>query len=79
MQRFALSAARRSIFPVLYAVSSSQGMRFSGQCAMHFPQRMQADAVGSAASAAVMARMAFVFLRIGCSRSGTAMPIIGPP
>ena len=34
---------------------------------------------GSFASFFVSARMAFVFFKIGCSRSGTAMPIIVPP
>ena len=79
MQRLTFNSASRSTFLRLNAASISSGIRFAGQCATHRPQRIQAVGSGRIASFFVSARMAFVFFRIGCSRSGTAMPIIVPP
>ena len=79
MQRLTLRCMSLSMLPFLYAVSISHGIRLKGQCAMHLPHLMQAVGSGGVASASPKARIAFVFFKIGCSRSGTAIPIIGPP
>ncbi len=69
------------LFPAFHLKARSiySGIRWSGQWSTQRPHLMQAVSFGNDASFSTKASVAFVLFKTGESRSGTAMPIIGPP